>query len=108
MWAGLGFAKLGAGVWLRLVPRMLLGRRFPPWEAAARFGGGGGKNTARLLLLLLFVEGGATVRGWLSLSETRRAGYLPVNAFALCLSGPLVFFGSFESCFVDEQSNTRQ
>ena len=66
MWAGLGFAKLGFGVWLRPVPRMLLGAGFRRGWQLRGLAVVVGKNTAGLLLLLLFVEGRRST--WLAFS----------------------------------------
>ena len=106
--AFLGFAKLGAGVWLWPVPRMLLGAGFRRGRRLRGLEVVVGKTRPACFCSGVLWKG-ATARGWLSLSVTRRSGYPPVvqgqkrkgpNRFALWPSGPLLFFGSFENCFV--------
>ena len=76
MWAGLGFAKLGAGVWLWPVPRMLMGASFRRGRRLRGLEVVGKTRPACFFSGVLWK--GATGRGWFSLSEMRRAGYPPV------------------------------
>ena len=77
VWAWLGFAKLGAGVWLWPVPRMLLGAGFRRGRRLRGLEVVVGKTRPACFCSGVLWKG-ATVRGWLSLSVTRRAGYPPV------------------------------
>ena len=64
MWCGLGFAKLGAGVWLRPVPRMLLGAGYRHGRRLHGLAVVVGKKRPACFCCFSLWKG-ATVRGWL-------------------------------------------